>query len=193
MKADLPVVIGLVGPAGAGKSTVASHLIEKYGAVRYSFAALLKEIAKRTLDFSDEQLYGTQEQKEAIDPRYGFSCRTFLQKLGTEGVRNVLGADFWTTATLEKIRKDSPKLAVIDDMRFVNEAEATQHSPYHQGSVWRLCPPADETSVMRAAAAGQHASEREWLLAPFDFEIAPKKRGIPELVELVDHTMGYVL
>src|SRR5690349_10218769 len=96
-------IIGLLGGAGAGKSTIASYLVEKYGAKRYRLAGLLKEIARRTLDLTVEQVDGTQAQKEAVDERYGFSPRWFLQRLGTEGVRATLGQDFWTRALMAQI------------------------------------------------------------------------------------------
>lgn len=187
----MTTIIGLLGPAGAGKSSVAGYLVEHYGAKRYSLATPLKEIAKRTLDFTDEQLYGTQEQKEAIDPRYGFSCRKFLQRLGTEGCRAVLGPDVWTQACLRQIREDKPDVAVIEDLRFVNEAAAIQEEDrnrtgYAIGYVWRLRPPEDGESLARAVAAGNHASESEWLEAPADLEIAPKRRGLEELFEFAD-------
>jgi len=176
-------IIALMGPAGAGKSTVSKHLVEKYGAKTYSLAGPLKEIAKRTLGFTDQQLYGTQAQKEVDDPRYGFSCRWFLQRLGTEGCRAVLGDDVWTKACLRQIKIEYPEVAVIDDARFVNEARAVLDAG---GYVWRLRPPEDGEALARKIAAGTHPSETEWLSAPANLEIAPRKRGIPELLELVD-------
>jgi energy-coupling factor transporter ATP-binding protein EcfA2 len=180
-----PLVIGLLGPAGAGKSTVANHLV-KYGAKKYSLAAPLKEIARRTLNFTDAQLHGTQVEKETIDERYNFSPRWFLQKLGTEGIRGVLGDDFWTMVCLNRIIKDNPRLAVIEDMRFINESEALRYHPHLNGHVWRLHPPADEESSKRASAAGTHASETEWRTAFADTDIKPLRRDVGLLLEAVD-------
>jgi hypothetical protein len=179
------IIIGLLGPAGAGKSTVAGHLEKRYGAKRYSLAWPLKEIAARTLQFTYEQLFGTQEQKEAVDPRYGFSARWFLQRLGTEGCRAVLGEDVWTRACLDKIYREKPTIAVVEDVRFVNEAAAIQH-PTCAGYVWRLNPPDDAVAVARVEGAGSHSSESEWRLASADLEVRPRARGIPELLELAD-------
>lgn len=189
----MSLVIALLGPAGSGKSTVSKHLVEQYGAVRYSLARDLKLIAQRTLGFSDEQLYGTQEQKEAIDPRYGFSCRWFLQKLGTDGVRTTLGDDFWTKICLDQIAHDGVGLAVIDDARFINEARLIRSSPWLRGVVWRLNPPNDFETHARAHAAGSHASETEWAEAEVDSEIWPAKRGVADLLALVDTCAKKVL
>ncbi len=180
------MIIGLIGPAGAGKSSVATYLEKKYGAKRFSLAGPLKEVAERTLGFTDEQLYGTQEQKEAIDPRYGFSCRWFLQKLGTEGCRGVFGKTFWTDQCLEMIRKTSARIAVIEDVRFINEGFAVHNAG---GYVWRLTPPADDETAARYQAAGTHASETEWRDAPADLEIAPRSRGLEQLHALADEAM----
>lgn len=185
----MTVVIGVMGPAGAGKSSVAQHLVDRYGAVRYSFAGPLKEMVGRALDLSPEQLYGTQAQKEAPDQRYGGkSARWFLQRLGTEGCRKTFGDDFWTQMLLDKIRREAPKVAVIEDARFVNEAIAIQAfdragvmRPVGQGVVWRLESPHRETE-----ADATHASEREWMDAPYDYIIKPAARGLELLYQLVD-------
>ncbi len=189
---EAPVVIALVGPAGAGKTTVANYLVEKYGAQRHSFAQPLKEVAKRVLNFTDQQLYGTQEQKEAVDPRYGFSCRWFLQRLGTEGCRKVFGDDFWTKMCLDIIARQNQRLSVIEDMRFINEAELTLADERFNGFVWRLHPCEDDESRIRAAGAGQHASEQEWREVSASLEISPEKRGVPELLALIDKAMTLV-
>lgn len=178
---DHTIVVGLLGPAGAGKSSVAEHLMRKYGAERHSLAAPLKEIAKRTLNFTDEQMWGTQAQKEAEDPRYGFSPRWFLQRLGTEGCRAVLGEDVWTKACLRRISLMRPRLAVIDDVRFVDEATAIRAMTDARGVIWRLEAPSRETQ-----ADATHASESEWQRAPHDIMLAPLSRGLELLFSLVD-------
>ena len=45
----MPVLIGLCGPAGAGKSTAARHLVEHHGFVRRPFAGPLKGMLRTLL------------------------------------------------------------------------------------------------------------------------------------------------
>lgn len=178
----MPIVIGLCGPAGAGKSTIAEYLQDVYGAKRYSLAEPLKDIAARTLDFTHEQLYGTQSQKEAIDPRYGFSPRWFLQKLGTDGCRGVLGSDIWVNALLRRIRTEAPKYAVVEDVRFPNEADAIRglFGTYQEGAIWRLHPVDTVTSM--------HESERAWENCVADYEFVPFELGIGPLYQFANLT-----
>ena len=56
------MIIGITGKIGSGKSTLAQILEEKFGYTEYSMATPLKEIG-RIFGFTEEQLYGTQEQK----------------------------------------------------------------------------------------------------------------------------------
>lgn len=135
MDAVVTLIIGVGGLAGAGKSTAASYLVDKYGARRYAFATPLKEIVRRTFDFSHAQVYGSQADKEADDPRYGFSPRWAMMRLGTEGIRSVLGAEFWAEFCLKQIAIDRPDVAVIEDVRFPNEAEKVHTAG---GIVWRV-------------------------------------------------------
>jgi hypothetical protein len=127
-------VLALLARAGHGKTTIANYFNDEYGVPAVSLAAPLKRIAKIVMNFSDAQLYGTQEDKEAIDPRYGMSARIFLQKLGTEGIREHLGPLTWCEALLYNIKKDSAArgygaggpadlVYVVDDARFINEIE----------------------------------------------------------------------
>lgn len=118
-----PCIIGLLGKAGSGKSTVANYLAEKYGAKETSFAFPLKMMAAEMFGFSDDQLFGTQAQKEAIDPRYNVSPRYVMQMLGSAG-RNWLGSEVWIRACLDKIKHSLDSVDVISDVRHLNEAEA---------------------------------------------------------------------
>lgn len=188
----VPTVIALCGPAGSGKSTVASYLVEKHGAQLHGFARPLKEMVKRALDLTDEQVYGTQEQKEAVDPRYGHSARWFLQRIGTEGCRATFGEDFWTKQCIDGIVRQNQALSVVDDLRFSNESDAVLDDPRVNGFVLRLWPVDDLESSLRTAQAGAHASEEQWRHVHASFELKPKARGVPELLALVDAAMEMI-
>jgi len=147
-----PLVIGLLGRAGSGKSTVAKHLRDKYQAQIFSFASPLKKLAAELMGFTHSQLYGTQAEKETVDPRYGFSPRQFMERLGN-GAREHLGENVWRDGAFHAIRehfsgrcKSLPAaLYVIDDVRYPNEAEGI-HSAFGGYIVKLICPDSVSTS-----------------------------------------------
>ena len=125
------IVIGIAGPAGAGKDTVADHIVERTGAfVKVSFATRLKKMLKVGLDLTDQQLHG--DLKETLDPRYGKTPRHIMQTLGTEWGRHTIADDIWPTALFAALDREyfdaGPERKfdniVIADVRFANEAAA---------------------------------------------------------------------
>lgn len=137
-------IVGLAGRAGSGKTTCARWLIERHGAVEFSFAEPLKRVAQDVFGFSDEQVFGTQKEKEAIDPRWGISPRDALIRLG-HSMRERVGNDVWLRACLDAVDRSGVALAVISDLRYPNEAEAVWRRK--DGHVFRLhCP--DAASVV---------------------------------------------
>jgi len=64
-------IIGIAGKAGSGKDTVADFIQATLNAKRLLFAAIIKRIAERIFNFTDDQLYGPSSERNAPDPRYG--------------------------------------------------------------------------------------------------------------------------
>lgn len=136
-------IIGLTGPAGVGKDTVASVLAGVY--TRYAFAGPLK-IALSCLNLFEPR---TRAAKEVLLPGKPYSYRTAAQTLGTEWARR-LDPDFWLKLADEKtvhLRK-----VVFTDVRFNNEADWVRT---RGGVIWHVTGRA--TTVTGEAAA--HASE----------------------------------
>jgi len=174
----MTIVIGLLGPAGSGKGECAKYLVEHYGAKEYAFANPLKEILKHGLGFTDEQLWGATESKEAVDERYGYSPRWFMQHIGTEGVRRVFGPDIWWKTILDQIAEERPLIAVISDVRFVNEAKAVMRNP---GYVWRVENPKNPST-----ADATHQSESEWKRCPYSLKLDVPEWGLDILHRAVE-------
>ncbi len=63
-------VIGITGLAGAGKDTVADHLVKDWGFARVALADPLKRICRDAFAFTDEQLWGPSANRNAPDLRY---------------------------------------------------------------------------------------------------------------------------
>ena len=125
------MIIGITGKIGSGKSTTATYLQEKYNYTEYSFASPLKEIGS-IFQFTQDQLYGTQENKLEVHPHWGISSRTFLQRMGTEMFREYfpkvfpeikLNHSIWIELFRLKYISN-PKNYVISDVRFLDEANA---------------------------------------------------------------------
>jgi hypothetical protein len=129
------MLLAISGKIGHGKSSVAKILVEKHGFVEYSFADPLKKAAKELFLFTDEQLYGTQEEKATPDTRwFGVSPRQILQFVGTELLRDQLKkiipqlgenvfvhrAKLWYE---EQVKLNPNVKIIISDLRFPNECE----------------------------------------------------------------------
>lgn len=180
-------VIGLLGRAGSGKSTAAKYINEKYGARRLSFAKPLKELAKRLWLFTDEQVYGTQEQKETIDPRYGFSPREALIRLGDEA-RNVIGLDVWINACFNEMRRAEGALFIIEDVRYPNEAQHIFESEEFDGHVIKLDYADRKSSVDPNAPSERGVDEVEQghifaTVHHWNDDCSSLKAGLDEVVE----------
>jgi len=122
----MPIIVGLCGNKQSGKSTVAQHLVS-LGFYEISWAYPLKEIIGRELfGLKEHQLYGSEEEKEAIIPDWGLSARQILQLTGTECFRKVIRDDFWVVIGKRRLIElfDRGKNIVISDCRFPNEMEA---------------------------------------------------------------------
>lgn len=169
-------IIGLLGAAGSGKSLATSHLENKYGAVGRALADPLKEIIHRAFDMGGVQLYGTQEQKETIDERYNVSPRWLMQRIGTQGIRYAFGEDIWVEQLLKRARHDH--LTAVSDVRFVNEATLLRE----EGAVIIRLVNTDRKSK----ADPTHASEAEWTLCPYDYEIQHDGKNKETLLNPLD-------
>ena len=130
-------LIGLTGPAGCGKDSVAGILCRDHGFVRYAFAKPIKDMLKAIGVDCD-----TREMKERADATiFGVSPRRMAQTLGTEWMRDTICQDGWLRLAAEHLsrveqwrgqklgpRKDdrdlppAPEGVVITDVRFENEA-----------------------------------------------------------------------
>lgn len=64
------MIIGVCGQAGSGKDTAADFLVKNHGFVKVAFADPMKRICRDVFDFTDEQLWGPSEHRNAPDMRY---------------------------------------------------------------------------------------------------------------------------
>lgn len=173
------MIVGVSGKAGSGKDTVADVLVRDHGFVRISLADPMKRFAQHLWHFSDAQLWGPSEQRNAPDPRYRradgsfLSPRHALQLLGSEWGREC-DQNVWIRHAFmcaERVmassvlhytpegglvyggEKPRPRGVVIPDVRFANEMRAIRDAG---GQVWRVT-----RGTSLHGAESQHVSETE--------------------------------
>lgn len=105
----------------------------------YNFADILKQdICMRLLGLTYDQCYGDDDQKNQptglILNDNNMSARDILQFIGTDIFRK-LKSNIWVDATINKIKQEKPKIAIITDCRFPNEVQAIKDNG---GKVLRL-------------------------------------------------------
>lgn len=173
----LQIIVGVTGYKGSGKDEAARVLVKQFGFTQYAFADALRELALRinpTLDLThvDPAVAAMLRERAEVPGivRYHDAvrlitydaakqipdARRFLQRLGTEGIRYMFGADAWITALELRIQCEAqaattPLRAVISDLRFFNECDWIQSFPNHR--TWRIIRPGAESDG--------HASEKD--------------------------------
>ena len=130
-------LIAFTGLPRSGKDTAAGYLIDRHGFQRVQFSEPLKQAAAILLGRPLSQMHGYQDfDRELIMPEWGFSIRYFLQRLGTEVMRENFGADFWVKLMRNRL-KDAAGDFVITDLRFENEAAMVRDLGGTVVQVWR--------------------------------------------------------
>lgn len=145
-------LVAMAGRKGSGKDTAAQVLVD-HGWEAVSFAAPLKSMAY-AIDplvrvpagvdrrWPDGALLRYREVVDALGLDTAKNTvpdvREFLQRLGTEGVRDHLGRDVWAGLAMGTYRASTAPGVVITDARFPNEVE---HVRAHGGVVVRVIRP----------------------------------------------------
>lgn len=122
----LPLIIGFAGRKRSGKDTAGQRFVDVYGYTHRSFAKPLKDMAYDIDPIVDGTGGATLRQvvdqlgwEEAKDT-YADLVR-FLQRLGTDGVRNHFGEDAWVD--LQRRQRPERETTVYTDVRFPNEVD----------------------------------------------------------------------
>ena len=148
------------------------------------FAGKLKEVATLltgipTYMFEDQEFKKTNLPEEwniwfpNQDRSEPMSVRQFLQKLGTDAMRDGLHTNTWVNATFATFNNMSRWL--ITDVRFPNEAAAV----IEKGGIL--------VRIERTSDTGDHPSETA--LDNYDFQIVIENKG--SLLELIQKTRAF--
>lgn len=143
-------IIGIMGPKGSGKNTVAK-IVKKINPKDFdnihilSFADILKDVVSTMFSLDRDMLEGITEQArkqreqpiESLKSIFGFapSGRDLLLIIGTKIMRNHLSKNIWSQLLMNKIReldKNGHNLYLITDCRFLNEIKAIEEYGSHR-------------------------------------------------------------
>lgn len=136
------MLIGINGKIGSGKDTIGKiiqHLTSEWADEEFQdtdmlnvrsdwkikkFAGKLKEIASLLTGIDVEKFEDQEFKKLDMNHEWGMTYRTFLQKLGTEAMRNGLHENVWVNALFADYTDESKWC--ITDMRFPNELKSVE-------------------------------------------------------------------
>ncbi len=153
------MLIGLTGPAGVGKTTIAREITKQIGGAVLSYAAPMKMCLSVMTGLSME--YFTDiKLKEKVIPEINKTPRQLMQLFGTEFARKMIVSDFWIWRMLEELKKFEYSHIYIDDIRFENEASLVRNQG---GTVVHLRRVYDPVTTQT-----EHASEQLISIKPTD-------------------------
>jgi hypothetical protein len=125
-------IIAFAGRKQSGKTTCAQFVEEKFSnefgnAKIYNFADPLKSLCMDILGLEYRQCYGSDEEKNELVncfwDNHQLTAREVLQIVGTDMFRT-MQKHVWSNATIRRILRDQPTMAIIADCRFPNEVDA---------------------------------------------------------------------
>lgn len=136
------MIIALTGYMGSGKNTAADIIRrltqQDYGYgqvadtfVEKAFATGVRKVAHLFLPYYEYEFLFTNEFKATTLIQWNMTGREFLQKIGTEAIRDGLHKDAWVNLLMNEYRKTHTDYMpeeypnwIITDMRFLNELVA---------------------------------------------------------------------
>jgi len=154
------VIIGICGPAGAGKSTVADMMCSDGLGASIPLAEPLYRGISAMFGIPEGNLADRGTKEQAID-WIGQSPRRLLQTLGTEWGREVVGQDIWVKICLRRAAATlgaGYRRVVVPDVRFDNEAAAIREAGGIVVSVARPDGCVDGEAMRHASEAGVSSS-----------------------------------
>lgn len=152
------MILGIAGPAGAGKDTVADYLVKEHGFKKMKFGGPLRQMLDAVGLFEPAD----REAREQPFKGFDFSWRQAAQKLGTEFGR-ALDPDIWVKLVKASVEQNKwlcdncshgdgvEQRIVLSDVRFENESKMVRDLG---GAVVHLLGRKDLN-----VGAGAHASE----------------------------------
>lgn len=126
-----PVLIGLVGYAGAGKTTTTRAAINGMGIEHISFSDPIRDmmiaLGIPAAVYDDKSRWN---DPEAVPELCGRTLRHATQTLGTEWGRNTINPALWSNLALRRASKlmGSGSSVIIDNVRFSTEFEAIEQA-----------------------------------------------------------------
>jgi len=191
METGKTLLIAMGHKSRNGKDTACDYLMEKYGTKyqfrKFSFAeALKREVAALGDLRAFCAAFGVpyDENPPLDDPfcpaPYG-KQRRLLQIFGTE-YKRAADPDYWVKRTMERICTEASEIALLSDMRFLNEFRAVKEMG---GITVRV-----ERPNFTSGAEG-HISETELDDAPYDYTI--RSQNLRALRCNVDWVFGEII
>lgn len=143
------MIIGLAGKMGAGKDHIGAIIEKEWDFQVVKFADPLKRVANELIEDAD---FFSEHTKDRFFPQIGMTGREFLQRLGTDVVRNI-HPDIWVNALMGWYAPYENW--VVTDVRFLNEVAAIKKAG---GVVLVIEPP---LSNKKTGAETLHNSETQ--------------------------------
>lgn len=131
-------ILAFAGRKQSGKTTCSEFVANVYagnnlGTTKiYNFADPLKQdICINILGLTRDQCYGDDTNKNELVNCYWdnkqLTAREVMQFIGTDVFRK-MQHNVWASATINKIQKEQPELAIIADCRFPNEVDIIKNA-----------------------------------------------------------------